>query len=297
MTPVKAAAVSVIVPAHNEAAVIERCLRSLQAGARRRPVQIVVVCNGCSDGTADIARRVAPEAIVVESPVPSKHAALNLGDDLADHYPRCYVDADVIVSPGALDLVADVLTGSDVLAAAPRPLFDLSRSGRPARLFLELWQHAPYFTQDLLGSGFYALSEQGRHRFDRFPPVIADDYFVASSFGPNERRGVDGCTFTPLLPVTLRGLVGIHVRHYAAHRELASWLSAMAKDAPDVRLDPPTDGSWLRSFVRRPSWWPNVVVYLVVKVVARVGGLHKQRYGKMTWNRDQAGRDSIRPDH
>jgi len=295
MTSPSTAAVSVIIPAHNEAAVIERCLRSLQAAARRRPVQIVVVCNGCSDDTAAIARRVAPDALVVDSPVPSKHAALNLGDEIADHFPRCYVDADVVVSSGAIDLVADMLTGGDVVAAAPRPLFDLSRSNRGARLFLELWQHAPYFTQDLVGSGFYALSEGGRRRFDSFPPVIADDYFVASSFGPGERRGVDGCTFTPLLPVSLRGLVDIHIRHYAAHSELASWLSAVTQDAPDVRLDPPTDGSWLRPFVRRPSWWPNVVVYLVVKVLARVGGVYKHRYGKMTWNRDQAGRDSIGP--
>jgi glycosyltransferase involved in cell wall biosynthesis len=287
--------VSVIIPAHNEAAVIERCLRSLEAGARRRPVQIVVVCNGCSDDTAAIARRVLPEAIVVDSPVPSKHGALNLGDDLADHFPRFYVDADVTVSPGALDLVADLLSRGDVMAAAPRPLFDLSRSSRAARLFLELWQHAPYFTQDLVGSGFYALSEDGRRRFDRFPPVIADDYFIASSFSSGERRGVDGCTFTPLLPVTLRGVVNIHIRHYAAHRELATWLSAMAAEAPDVQLQAPTDGSWLRPFARRPGWWPNILAYLVVKVLARAGGLYKHRYGRMTWNRDQAGRDSVGP--
>ena len=138
MTYLDEAPLSVIIPAHNEAAVIERCLRSLQAGAGRRPVQIVVVCNGCSDDTAAIARRVAPQAVVVDSPVASKHAALNLGDEIADHFPRCYVDADVVVSPGALDLVADALTGGSAVAAAPRPLFDLSRSNRGARLFLEL---------------------------------------------------------------------------------------------------------------------------------------------------------------
>jgi len=162
-------------------------------------------------------------------------------------------------------------------------------------LFLELWQHAPYFTEDLVGSGFYAMSESGRRRFDRFPPVIADDYFVSSSFAPGERRGVAGCTFTPLLPVSLRGLVHIHIRHYAAHIELASWLATTTNERPAVQLDPATHGSWLRPFVRRPYWWPNVAVYLVVKIVARVGGAYKHRFSKMTWNRDQAGRDSVGP--
>jgi len=285
-------ALSVIVPAHDEAAVIERCLTSLQRGAERRAVQIVVVCNGCSDQTAAIARRVAPEAVVVETPVPAKHAALQLGDEHALHFPRCYVDADVVVSPGALDLVADVLDGSEVLAAAPRPLFDLSRSGPGARRFLALWQHAPYFTDDLVGSGFYALSEAGRGRFGSFPPVVGDDYFIASLFTRQERRGVDGGTFTPLLPVSLRGLVSIHVRHYAANRELAAWLTASGQH-PDLEPLAQTRGGWLQPFLRRPAWWPSAGLYLGVKAAARAGGLYKQRYGSMSWNRDQAGRDSL----
>jgi len=285
-------ALSVVIPAHDEAAVIERCLTSLQRGAERRSLQIVVVCNGCSDDTAAVARRVAPDAVVVETPVPSKHAALTLGDEHATSFPRCYVDADVVVSPGALDRVADVLDAGGVLAAAPRPLFDLSRSGPGARRFLALWQHAPYFTDDLVGSGFYALSETGRGRFGAFPPVVADDYFIASSFGPAERKGVDGCTFTPLLPVTLRGLVDIHIRHYAANRELTAWLAASGQH-PELEPLAQTSGGWMRPFLRRPTWWPSIAVYVAVKGLARAGGLYKQRYGNMTWNRDQAGRDSL----
>jgi glycosyltransferase involved in cell wall biosynthesis len=283
------------VPAHNEADVIERCLGSLLAGAARRPLEIVVVCNGCTDDTAALARRAAPEAVVVETEVSSKHAALNLGDQVATTFPRCYVDADVVVSPGALDRVADALARGDVLAAAPRPAFDLSRSGPGARRFLELWQHAPYFTDDLVGSGFYALSEQGRKRFEAFPPVVADDYFIASSFPARERLGVDGCTFTPLLPVSLKGLVDIHIRHYAAHAELAAWLAA-TDNSGQVQLDRPTRGGWLTPFLVRPAWWTSIVVYLGVKAAARMGGRYKHKYGKMSWNRDQAGRDSLARD-
>lgn len=286
-------ALSVIVPAHDEASVIERCLTSLLAGAVERRVEIVVVCNGCSDDTAAIARRVAPGIVVVETAVAAKHAALNLGDEVAQYFPRCYVDADVVVSPGALDRVADVLDRGDVLAAAPRPFFDSSRSGPGAKRFLALWQHAPYFTDDLLGSGFYALSAKGRRRFEAFPPVVADDYFIASSFRRGERRAVDGCSFTPLLPVTLRGLVDIHIRHYAAHEELRAWLAG-ADGHRHLELATSTDGAWLRPYLRRPSWWPSIALYVAVKVAARAGGVYKHRFGKMSaWNRDQAGRDRL----
>lgn len=285
--------VSVIVPAHNESAVIERCLTSLLEGSFLRTVEIVVVCNGCSDDTAALARRAAPNAVVVETELASKHGALTLGDDVASSFPRCYVDADVVVSPGALDLVAGVLDKGDVHAAAPKPLFDLSRSGRAARRFLQLWQHAPYFTDDLVGSGFYALSEIGRRRFGEFPPVVADDYFIASSFGPRERHAVDGCTFTPLLPVTLRGLVDIHIRHYGANKELAAWLTSSGEHRHVVPTAS-TSGSWLAPYLRQPSWWPSIALYVAVKVVARAGGAYKYRRGKMSsWNRDQAGRDRL----
>ena len=47
-------------------------------------------------------------------------------------------------------------------------------------------------------------------------------------------------------------------------------------------------------YLRRPVWWPSVVTYLAVKLIARAGGAHKQRSGRMaTWNRDQTGRDRL----
>ena len=44
--------VSVVIPAHDEEAVIERCLGTLLADARAGEVEVVVVCNGCTDDTA-----------------------------------------------------------------------------------------------------------------------------------------------------------------------------------------------------------------------------------------------------
>src|SRR3954470_11754775 len=51
------AIISVVVPAHDEEQVITRCLRALTGGTAAEEVEVIVVCNGCSDRTADVARR------------------------------------------------------------------------------------------------------------------------------------------------------------------------------------------------------------------------------------------------
>ena len=48
--------ISVVIPAHDEEAVVGRCLAALLDGARPGELDVVVVCNGCTDATADIAR-------------------------------------------------------------------------------------------------------------------------------------------------------------------------------------------------------------------------------------------------
>ena len=50
---------TIIIPAHNEAAVIGQTLQGLlrQAGEGD---EVIVVCNGCSDDTAGVARRFEP---------------------------------------------------------------------------------------------------------------------------------------------------------------------------------------------------------------------------------------------
>ena len=47
---------SVAIPAHNEATVIRRLLDTLLHDTIAGEIEMAVVCNGCSDGTADIVR-------------------------------------------------------------------------------------------------------------------------------------------------------------------------------------------------------------------------------------------------
>ena len=112
---------SVVIPAHNEEAVIGRCLSSLMDGAPPEELEVLVVCNGCDDRTADVARRSAPNATVLEIPVASKVEALNVGDEHATHFPRFYVDADVELSYPALVSVARALTEEGCRVLRPGP--------------------------------------------------------------------------------------------------------------------------------------------------------------------------------
>ena len=55
--------ISVVIPAHQEEAYLERTLATLRAAGAR---EVIVVANGCSDGTARVAR--AGGACTIETP-------------------------------------------------------------------------------------------------------------------------------------------------------------------------------------------------------------------------------------
>jgi glycosyltransferase involved in cell wall biosynthesis len=70
---------SVIIPAHNEEAVIARLLRGIAAGSRPGEFEIIVAANGCTDGTVLSARNATEDITVLDLPELSKVAALNPG--------------------------------------------------------------------------------------------------------------------------------------------------------------------------------------------------------------------------
>jgi len=110
---------SVIIAAHNEGAVIEATLRSVLNNKLDRPLQVIVVANGCSDDTADKARKFGPDVEVIETQVGNKINAINLGDRAAKYLPRAFLDADCQLSEHLLRRVADEFEDPDVRIVAP----------------------------------------------------------------------------------------------------------------------------------------------------------------------------------
>jgi glycosyltransferase involved in cell wall biosynthesis len=276
---------SVIIPAHNEEAVIGRCLRALTDGIGPGDVEIIVVCNGCTDRTAEVAAA-TPGIEVIDTPVASKSAALNLGDERASSFPRVYLDADVEL-PGQdfRALMAALEEPEGPLAAGASMRVELE--GRPwsIRAYYRVWTALPYVSSDMIGSGVFALSEAGRARFGTFPSIIADDLFVYRLFQPGERRRVEGATFTVHPPATLGDLLKVQARRRAGIIEHGQMFGSASQSGGSV-------GQALLPLARDPQWWPSLAVYLGVAVVGRMRGQWKARFGDLkVWEREDSSRN------
>lgn len=95
--PMSAPNVSVIIPAHNEAFLLPRCLTALTHQKENPPFELIVVDNNSSDDTARIAQSFGVKVIRETKPGPA--AARNRGIRAASGDILIFVDADCIVAP------------------------------------------------------------------------------------------------------------------------------------------------------------------------------------------------------
>ena len=129
--------VTVIVPAYNEAAGIEASVRSIMASTY--PVEVVVVDDGSTDGTADLARGLGlPGVRVITQSNAGKPAALNAGLRLARTEVVVMVDGDTVFEPGTVDLLIRPFADPAVGAVSGNAKV-ANRGG-----FLGRWQHIEY---------------------------------------------------------------------------------------------------------------------------------------------------------
>lgn len=277
--------ISVVVPAHNEEAIIGRCLSRLLEDGRAGDIEVIVACNGCTDATAERAAAFGPQVRVVETPIASKSAALDAGDEAARSFPRFYVDADIECSSEDLRRVAEVLESGAALAAAPRVRVRVA--GRPwiIRQYFRAWTALPYVREGMVGSGVYGLSKEGRARFGRFDGIWADDFFVSSFFADHERSAVNGAWFTVNPPTDMRSLVRIRRRIYA-YNIVDAVRFGRGQDELGAR-----QRAGLRDLARHPRRWSALTVFVAVNVLAKMGARQKVRAGRVsTWERDETAR-------
>lgn len=277
--------ISVVIPAHNEQAVIDRGLHALLDGAEAGELEIIVACNGCTDATANKAREFAPPVQVIEIDRASKTAALNAADRLATAFPRLYVDADVVLPLSSARKVAAELERSAHLLASPVARTDTSASSPTVRAFYDVWLRLPY-NRVMVGTGVYGLSKEGRGRFGEFPDIIADDGFVRSRFGLAERAAVAGALVTVVAPRTLGDLIRVKTRSRLGRYEL----SKRYPEEPGAG-DPRHAPSIVSSLPWDPALPWRLTVYLWVNVLVRIRARCRFHTGVVTsWDRDEAAR-------
>ena len=258
---------SVIIPAHNEAGLIGRCLDALLTSTPPgTDVEVIVVANGCTDSTVAEAelRREDIEALgwlfeVADLPEGGKIGALNVGDTIARGNIRAYLDADVTVSP---ELLSQTVVALDV--EAPRYASGQVRivgSGWVARTYARFWSQVPFMAQTVPGCGYFAMNRAGRSRWGIWPPIIADDLFARLNFASDERVALRAPYRWPIAE-GVRALVRVRRRQDAG-------VTQLAQTHPELMAneDKPTGRGTVTRALRDPL---GFAVYATVALAVRL---------------------------
>ncbi|MGB1010311.1 MAG: glycosyltransferase [Thiolinea sp.] len=275
---------SVIVPAHNEANVIENCLNSLrhQQGIDK----IIVACNGCSDDTAEIVRVNYPEVTCLDIATPSKVNALNEAEKHVTSWPVFYIDADTRLSENAISTISAAMESGELLLAAPEPEIDTSQSSWLVKQYYRVWLSLPYIRDGVVATCSFVISSQGRKRFSNFPSIINDDGFVRCQFTSNERGNVSGTKVFITAPRDLRSLIKIKTRARLGNMQLAhEGLCAKAERKPYSRI--------LLNKLLSPAF-VSVAVYVAIATIIRFRA--KQQFRNLEtyrWETDQSSRQRV----
>jgi cellulose synthase/poly-beta-1,6-N-acetylglucosamine synthase-like glycosyltransferase/peptidoglycan/xylan/chitin deacetylase (PgdA/CDA1 family) len=131
--------VSVVIPAYNEAAGIAATIRSMVTSRYRGRIEVIVVDDGSSDGTAAIARSLRiPYVRVISQPNSGKPGALNRGIAEAHSDILILVDGDTIFQADTIGRLIAPLASADVGAVSGNTKVGNRRG------FLGGWQHLEY---------------------------------------------------------------------------------------------------------------------------------------------------------
>lgn len=259
---------SILIPAHNEAAYLPDCLEALLASDPvDLSVEVIVIANGCTDNTATIAQAYKDRLMskgwtleVLDIAQGGKANALNAGDTAAQGDVLIYLDADVQVSPPLIAQLAQVLDTSVPRYASGQPNVTVGTS-IVTRLYARFWRTVPFMTLGVPGFGVFAMNRAGRARWAAWPDIISDDTFARLNFTPEERMSVPARYDWPMIE-GFAALVQVRHRQDAGVAEIAERYPALMINADAKGGGAPL---WLRAF-RDPIAF---AVFMIVRGVAR----------------------------
>lgn len=274
---------SIIIAAHNEGAELGHTLDALLADPEVARAEVIVVSNGCTDDTSEIAE--VRGVRVIDLPAAGKAEALNIGDRAAASFPRIFLDADIAVPPNAVGALRAALDAG-ALAVVPRRVLNIDNRPFLVRSYFIINERLPAFHDGLFGRGMIALSAAGRSRFTCFPSMVADDLFLDSVFVYEEKRQVEEVVVVVETPRTTAALVRRLAR---VRRGNAAMREASKRGMIGAEVRQSDRWSWLRDVVvPDPSLVPAGVIYVALTVAAAV----LARRGSLTslaWGREKPG--------
>jgi glycosyltransferase involved in cell wall biosynthesis len=274
---------SIVIPAHNEQDVLARLLSKLLDGAAPREFEIVVVCNGCTDGTAQIAAMFGSDVHVVEVPQPSKRDALRRGDAEASHLPRLYIDADVEIGYADIRALVAALS-TDILAAAPSRVIPREHVAALVRGYYDVWEQLPHVRGGLFARGVIALSAAGYARTSRLPQLMSDDLAMSEAFAAEERAVVAEATVIVHPPRTWRDLIRRRIRISTGNTQFDQVIEGAPRRKATCR-------DLVRIAYADPRLILRLPIFVVVTLISRLAARRTAKHGDFdTWLRDQSSR-------
>jgi len=263
-------ALSVIIAARNEEALIGRCLGALadQEAPSAGGVEVIVAANGCTDMTVAAARRSAPSIAargwrleVLDLPEGGKLGALAAAEKVAAGRALVYLDADVVCDPPLLARLADALDTGAPRYATGRLAVAPAKTA-VTRAYARIWTRLPFVTGGTVGAGLFAVNRAGRARWGEWPAIISDDTFARLHFAPAERVEVPVAYHWPMVE-GFRNLVRVRRRQDAGVAEIARLYPELLRNEGKA---PVTPALLARLGATDPA---GLAVYLAVHVAVR----------------------------
>lgn len=178
---------TLLVPAYNEEKSIEKCIRSIDGQILSERLKVLVIPNGCTDRTIEVARQTIGNAKnslisweVVELPEGNKIKALNFGVKKAETEIVATLDSDSWIRPELITMTTKKMSEEPkliILGAIHEPDFSKSMKGS----LLEQFQKILYY--NLLVSTFRIpigrFMAFHKNLIPETPQTIAEDTWLA----------------------------------------------------------------------------------------------------------------------
>ena len=218
--------VSVVIPARNDAAALERCLRALERQTVA-PLEVVVVDNASTDATADVARRHG--ARVVAEPRAGIPMAAAAGYDAARGDVVARLDADSVPPPDWVEKVSAALAdpARDAVTGVGR-FYELPRAGGVVAgiylgayyglCYLALGHHALWGSSMAVRRASWLAVRAAVHDDDA---ELHDDLDLAFALGPRRAVRLDRSLTVGVSARSLVGWAQLRRRFRRAFRTLA----------------------------------------------------------------------------
>lgn len=205
---------TVIVPAYNERDSIADTIRSLQSQTSI-PSEIIVVDDGSTDDTGDIARGLGVTVVRPPANTGSKAGAQNFALPLVRTPYVMAVDADTTLAPDAVEKLLQAFVDDDVAAACgsviPRRVRTMWERGRYIEYlfaFTFYKQVQEYYGKPLISSGCFSAyrTDALRAHSGWSTRTLAEDMDLTWSFYQAKRqvKFVPGAICYPIEPHTFR---------------------------------------------------------------------------------------------